>query len=118
MWADRCGENYRKNIDQDRVNTLIEGLDVCIEQELNMVTPDKMDSLVEQATSILLESARSTGIVKANVALEGSRARNKPWFNQECKDARKRYQEACNVYRHTKLEKDKEKSKLLGKSYI
>ena len=76
-----------------------------------------IDYNVSEVTNILRESAVTAGMDKVRKGKKKSKRINKPWFNQEYKDARKQNYESRNVYRNTHSQEDLAKVKVLGKSY-
>ena len=99
-WDNDKTQDYNGNLNDDGINRIL--------AELNSINTEdpNIDNVVEQISNILLEAATSTfETYKYNPKVESTNKNRmpfKPWFNEECKEARTTFRRKRGKYKGSK----------------
>ncbi|CAC5372882.1 unnamed protein product [Mytilus coruscus] len=99
-WKFEQVNDFKNNIDGDKIRNVIDELSVYSNQE--NVTKYEINTVVTNITDILIDSAKATfGTHNFNGnMLNCNRKHNKQWYNFDCKKAKKELRKAQRMYKH------------------
>ena len=114
-WDKSKKNDFTRSLDNDKIKNLETRLDNMLANS-SAISKDNINEVIAEVKDILLNSARSLGMVKnrKKKKLSGNTIKrnfDKPWFDYSCKIKRKQYSRA----RH-RLKKNKENTQL--KEYV
>ena len=92
-------DDFQKNINREEINKLDSKLN---DIDINLVNENTINSFVGDLCSIFIESARTTfgtKTFKVQNTQRTSKIKNKPWFDGECRVARKKYRKLKRIFK-------------------
>ena len=96
-WDKSKSDEYQKHFDKDKIKLMLDNLDLVDPKE---VTSETIKNFAEDIKNMLIEPAKTTGMVKQipttkKVNKQGKQ--NKPWFNTLCKESVKNYKKGIKL---------------------
>ena len=118
-WNPEKQEQYESAYDSLKIMDLKTKLGLVKNENVNQ---DEMDSLVFNLSEIILEPARKTGMLTCVIPHQSHRVKqpilkNKPWFNEQCKQSKKEYVKYKKSLHRESTEEEKIHLKILAKKH-
>ena len=113
-WDKSKSDEYQKHFDKDKIKLMLDNLDLVDPKE---VTSETIKNFAEDFKNMLIEPAKTTGMVKQipttkKVNKQGKQ--NKPWFNTLCKESVKNYKKGIKLI----PKQNKKQKKQLAKKHM
>ena len=98
-WDNEKIADFQNNIDEEKLHLFEQKL-LDIQNAVDAVGNDTIDTLIDDLGSIFIDSARKTfGTYKCKKDGNTVNSNNKPWFDRDCKFSRQRFRRAKRHYK-------------------
>ncbi|VDI60931.1 Hypothetical predicted protein [Mytilus galloprovincialis] len=91
---------YRKNIDTDKVDCVISKLNTYNDKE--NISKNDMNNLVHEVSDILIDSAKltfGTNVYAKTMLSNSKKQNNKQWYDKDCNKAKKELRKSQRLYK-------------------
>ncbi|CAG2250847.1 unnamed protein product [Mytilus edulis] len=91
---------YRKNIDTDKVDCVISKLNTYNDKE--NISKNDMNNLVHEVSDILIDSAKltfGTNVYAKTMLRNSKKQNNKQWYDKDCNKAKKELRKSQRLYK-------------------
>ncbi|XP_062583214.1 uncharacterized protein LOC134244980 [Saccostrea cucullata] len=119
LWSQDQAKHFPENVDISKVKDIENELDILTSStETSNISKDTLNEVTNKLCGIFLNTAKSTFGVSRNFKKDNcENKRNKPWFNKECKTARKKYHLAKRLNSKNPCLENKANLQLESKKY-
>ena len=106
-WNSNKADDFTQVLHNDNSNVVLNELNTLIDNiNIDPVTPDQVNGIVNDLGNVLLNAASST-FRQNQRRKKGNSVNNKPWFNGECKVKRDEFHNARKKYAPSKTPENK-----------
>ncbi|VDI24835.1 Hypothetical predicted protein [Mytilus galloprovincialis] len=99
-WKMEKINEYRKNIDTDKVDCVISKLNTYNDKE--NISKNDMNNLVHEVSDILIDSAKltfGTNVYAKTMLSNSKKQNNKQWYDKDCNKAKKELRKSQRLYK-------------------
>ncbi|KAK3099742.1 hypothetical protein FSP39_008878 [Pinctada imbricata] len=114
-WDNEKCEEFIGNLNNDRIGEVMNNLNTL---EIENLTETSMNQIVSNVCDIMTDAAKKTfGLSHRRANFRKKNTKMKPWFENDCKMARKRFRKSQRKYKHIRTEENRKEMNLNAKAY-